>query len=65
MNGNPSYKICTMISAIYAIALFLPTIDIVAIKNINFLGTQFLYNLGAFIFPVCYTLSDSITEVYA
>ncbi len=64
MNVTPSYKVSMTIAAIYAIVLFVPTIDVLAMRSINLRGMHILYNLAVFIFSACYTLSDSVTEVY-
>jgi uncharacterized PurR-regulated membrane protein YhhQ (DUF165 family) len=64
MSQTPSYKIIAPFAAIYALCLFLPTID--ALATISFTLFSFTMKFGAaiFIFPAIYPLSDSLTEVY-
>lgn len=64
MHHTPSYKIIAPLAAVYAICLFIPTIDAFATVSYTLFSFTINFNGAALIFPAIYPLSDSITEVY-
>lgn len=64
MDPTPSYKIIAPFAAIYALCLFIPTIDALATVSCTLFSFKISFNVATLIFPAIYPLSDSITEVY-
>lgn len=64
MSIQPSFKIAVPIVSIYALCLFLPTIEATATYTFNFFSLPIHFGIPALIFPAIYPLADSVTEVY-
>ena len=64
MSTTPSYKVIVPFSAIYALCLFLPTIDALATTSFTLFSFTTNFSIAILIFPAIYPLADSLTEVY-
>ncbi len=64
MNSGPSFKIMVPFATVYALCLFLPSIDMLATYTVQLFSLPVTFGVAALIFPAIYPLSDSITEVY-
>lgn len=64
MDKTPSYKIIAPFAAIYALCLFLPTIDALATASFQLFSFTCSFNVVTLIFPAIFPLADSLTEVY-
>jgi uncharacterized PurR-regulated membrane protein YhhQ (DUF165 family) len=64
MSQTPSYKVIAPFAAIYALCLFLPTIDALATVSFKLFFFTTNFSVAILIFPAIYPLADSLTEVY-
>lgn len=64
MSSGPSFKVMVPFITIYTLCLFLTSIDMLATYTVNIFSLSMTIGVAAFIFPVIFPLSDSITEVY-
>lgn len=64
MNQSPGFKVVAPIAAIYAMCLFMPTIDALATFSVELFSYKMKISIAVLLFPAIYPLSDSLTEVY-
>ena len=64
MNPLPSYKVIVPIAAVYALLLYVPTIDALAMIQWSFFSYHMKFSIAVLILPAIFPIADSITEVY-